>query len=131
MALLNTLIPNFNRAPARAGTDSSRPGVRPFYEVKETDEAWGVTVQLPGVSKEGLSITDENGVISIQGERAWKQPSGWTTLYRESGDLPYQLQLRHDNVIDADKAVAELKDGVLRLSLPKAESRKPRKIAIA
>ena len=37
----------------------------------------------------------------------------------------------HDNAVDADKARAELKDGVLRLSLPKAESRKPRKIAIA
>lgn len=132
MALLNTLIPNFSRTPASRQSDqSSKPSVRPLYDVKETDEAWGVTVYLPGVNKEGLSITDENGVLAIQGERSWKQPTGWTSLYRESSDLPYLLTFRHENVIDADKAVAELKDGVLRLSLPKAESRKPRKIAIA
>jgi HSP20 family protein len=129
MSLLDSIAPSTNRSPASRGTDQT-PALRPTYDVKETDEAFGVTVQLPGVTKEKLTITDENGVLSIEGERAWKQPSGWTSLYRESSELPYRLRLTHENAIDADKAVAELKDGVLRLSLPKAESRKPRKIAI-
>jgi HSP20 family molecular chaperone IbpA len=51
-------------------------------------------------------------------------------VYRESTDSPYELVLAHDNLVDTDKVVAELKDGVLRVSLPKHEAVKPRKIAV-
>ncbi|HEY9156176.1 MAG TPA: Hsp20/alpha crystallin family protein, partial [Opitutaceae bacterium] len=78
-----------------------------------------------------LNITDENGTLTIRGERAWKQPSEWAPVYRESGESAFSVSFYHDNVVDADKAQAELKDGVLTLSLPKSEARKPRKIAIA
>jgi HSP20 family protein len=131
MPLFNSLITNLSRSPASRETAANRPSRKPLYDVKETDEAWGLTVYLPGVTKEGLTITDEDGTLKIQGERNWKQPEGWTSLYRETSELPYLLELDHDNAIDPDKAVADLKDGVLRVSLPKAESRKPRKIAVA
>jgi HSP20 family protein len=130
MALLNSIIPSLTRSPAQSERANAVPGVRPVYDIKETDDAWGVTAQLPGATKNSLNITDENGVLTLRAERSWKQPAGWTSLYRESTDLPFELTLRHDGVIDADKAHAELKDGILRLSLPKAEARKPRKIAI-
>lgn len=130
MALLNSLLPSIGRAPARQDQTNNTPTLRPLYEVKETVDSWGLTAHLPGVAKNDLTITDEDGSLTIQAQRSWKQPSGWTVLYRESADLPYELTLRHDGSIDADKARAELKDGVLHLSLPKAEARKPRKIAI-
>lgn len=131
MPLLNSLLPSLTRsAPARDAEGTRTPGVRPVYDIKEADEAWAVTAYLPGVAKDDLSITDENGVLTIRANRSWKQPTGWTSLYRESSDLPFELTLRHDQAVDADKARADLKDGVLRLSLPKAEARKPRKIAI-
>jgi HSP20 family protein len=134
MSLFNTLIPVFSRSPFARNDGEQRetaaPGIRPAYEVKETDDAWGLTVHLPGVAKNGLNITDENGVLTIRGERAWKQPQGWTLLYRESSDAAFELSLQHENAIDADKIHAELNDGVLRVSLPKAEARKPRKIAV-
>src|SRR5262249_17491307 len=101
------------------------------YEIKETDDAFGVTVQLPGVAKDGLELTAEAGQVRIVGRRAWKQPESWTTLYRESVDAPFELLLTHDNAIDVEKVHAELSDGVLRVSLPKPEASKPRKIAIS
>jgi HSP20 family protein len=132
MALLNSILPAFGRSAATAAQQAdSAPAVRPVYQVTENADAWALTVQLPGVNKEGLTITDEDGVLTIRGERAWKQPSGWTSLYRESTELPYALHLAHENEFDADQAKAEIRDGVLRLSLPKTESRKPRKIAVA
>jgi HSP20 family molecular chaperone IbpA len=87
-------------------------------------------VHLPGVAKDGLEITAEEGQLRIVGRRSWKQPKDWTVLYRESADLPYELTLAHDNAIDVDKTVAELRDGILRVSLPKTEAVKPRKIAV-
>jgi HSP20 family molecular chaperone IbpA len=135
MSLINTLIPSLNWLPARPQRSSSQadlgPTVKPLYEIKETDEAYGVTVYLPGVTKDGLEITAEAGEFRIVGRRAWKQPEGWTALYRESADAPYELVLTHDNAINADKVAAELRDGVLRVSLPKAEALKPRKIAVS
>jgi HSP20 family protein len=129
MSIFNNLIPSLARNEPAANGDLSH-SVKPAYEIKETPEAFGVTVHLPGVTKDGLDITAEEGRIQIVGRRAWKQPEGWTTLHRETVDVPYALVLTHDNAVDAEKIVAELRDGVLRVSLPKHEALKPRKIAV-
>jgi len=135
MTLLNTLIPALNRTPAARNHDEHRPAdlgqtVKPAYEIKETPEAWGLTAYLPGVAKDGLEITAEEGELRVVGRRSWKQPEGWTSLYRESADLPFELVLAHDNAVNVDQIAAELRDGVLRVSLPKHEAIKPRKIAV-
>jgi HSP20 family molecular chaperone IbpA len=135
MSLINTLIPTLARFPVPRERSASQadigPTVKPLHEIKETDEAYGVTVYLPGVTKDTLEITAEAGEFRIVGRRAWTRPDGWTALYRESDDAPYELVLTHENAIDADKIAAELRDGVLRVSLPKAEAFKPRKIAVS
>ncbi|HEX2100830.1 MAG TPA: Hsp20/alpha crystallin family protein [Candidatus Synoicihabitans sp.] len=134
MSLFNSLIPAFNRTPAatRNGQEGDLgPTIRPYYNVKETDEAFGLTVHLPGVGKDGLEITAEDNSLRIVGRRTWQRPEGWTSLFRESSDAAYELVLSHEHAIDVDKIHAELRDGVLRLSLPKAEAIKPRKISVA
>ena len=132
MSLLNTLLPNRTRPVGQPNTSATdvAPSVKPVFEVKESPEAWGVTVQRPGVNKEGLELTAEEGHLRIVGRRAWRQPEGWTALYRETADAPYELVLTHDNAINLDAVAAELTDGVLRVSLPKHEALKPRKIAV-
>jgi HSP20 family protein len=128
-----SLFNHLSSAPTRQNTGDRAnlgPTLKPEYEVKETQEGYGLTVYLPGVTKEGLELTVENGQVSIVGRRAWKQPEGWSSLYRESADAAFQLVLTHDNAVDADKVAAQLQDGVLRVSLPKTEAVKPRKIAV-
>jgi len=137
--LFNQIVPRLSRtlgrqaAPAPASAQTGEPTftLKPAYEIKETAEAWGLTVNLPGVAKDGLELTAEEGLITIRGRRTWKQPEGWTPLYRESVEAPYELILEHDNTVNADGIHAELKDGVLRASLPKAEAVKPRKITVS
>lgn len=132
MSLIQSLIPSLSRTPVRRENGATAaPTVKPVFEIKETDDAYGVTVHVPGVTKEGLELTAEDGQFRIVGRRAWKQPEGWTALYRESADAAYELVLTHDNAIDAEKIAAELRDGVLRVSLPKHEALKPRKIAVS
>jgi HSP20 family molecular chaperone IbpA len=112
-------------------SDGIGASVKPVYGVNEAKEAFELTVYLPGVAKDGVEITAENDQLRIVGRRAWKQPEGWTALYRESPSVPFELVLDHDNAVQLEKIRAELVDGVLRLSLPKAEAIKPRKIAVA
>jgi HSP20 family molecular chaperone IbpA len=131
MSLLSTLIPAHRRSSHTNGDSADHiQTVRPAYEVHETTEAWGVTVHLPGVAKDGLELTAEEGQLRILGRRAWKQPEGWTSLHRETADAPFELVLTHDNVVNLDAIAAELSDGVLRVSLPKHEAVKPRRIAV-
>ena len=132
MSLFTNLAPSLARSPARSEPASpAEPTIKPAYEIKETDDAYGLTVYLPGVAKDAVEITTDEGQLRIFGRRAWRQPEGWTSLYRESAEAPFELVLAHDNLIDAGKVVAELKDGVLRVSLPKHEAAKPRKIAVS
>jgi HSP20 family molecular chaperone IbpA len=129
MSIFNQLIRPFGRAETN-GAGQPEFTVKPAYQITQTPEAWSLTTHLPGVTKEGLEVTAEDGQLTIRGRRSWRQPEGWTSLYRESYDAPFELALTHDNTVDAGKIQAELKDGVLRVSLPKAEALKPRKIAV-
>jgi HSP20 family protein len=136
MNLLNTLMPNLTRRPVVQAAGATPvadlgPTRRPRYEVAEKTEAFGLTVELPGVTKDGLELTAEEGLFRVVGRPAWKRPENWTTLHRETEDLPFLLELTHDNAIDVDKIHAEFTDGILRVSLPKHEAIKPRRIAVA
>lgn len=123
MSLLNTLI---------NPTQSERkPTLRPSYEITETETGYALTVFLPGVAKADLEVSDEEGNLRIAGKRSTPRPEKATVLHREISDYGYELVLAHDGTVDAGRITAELKDGVLALTLPKAESAKPRKIAVA
>jgi HSP20 family protein len=127
MSFLNTLIPTRNSSCEGACAVESR---KPHYEVTETEASYDVTVYLPGVAKEGLEITDEAGELTIIGKRA-ARPEGRTLLHREALDADFKLVVTHDETVDSEKIVAELRDGVLQLKLAKAESAKPRKVVVA
>jgi HSP20 family protein len=128
MSFINTLTQAGNGSCQARESAQVR---RPFYEITETDTAFSLEVSLPGVSKEGLEITDEGGALTITGKRTSRLPEGLEVLHRESTDASFELVLTHDNTIEAEKAEAELRDGVLRLKIAKAESAKPRKITVS
>jgi HSP20 family protein len=127
MSFLNTLIPTRSGSCEGACAVESR---RPHYEVTETEGSYDLTVYLPGVAKEGLEITDEAGELTITGKRT-ARPEGRTLLRREALDADFKLVVTHDETVDSEKIVAELRDGVLQLKLVKAESAKPRKVVVA
>lgn len=134
MSLLSNLVPSLSRnsAPATSGQPASDlgPTVKPAYELTENADGYGLVVYLPGVSHDGLELQADAESLTVIGRRSWKQPEGWTSLYRESDDSVYELTLTHDNIIDLDKVQAELRDGVLRVALAKTASVKPRKIEV-
>jgi HSP20 family protein len=134
MSLFNTLIPSLTRTPTAPAADAANnlgATVKPAYEIKEAADAFAVTVFLPGVAKDGLELTADDGEFRVVGRRAWQQPAEWTSLHRETSLAPFELVLTHDNFIATDKIAAELRDGVLTVTLPKHEAVKPRKIAVS
>jgi HSP20 family protein len=88
-------------------------------------------IELPGVAKEEIKISLEEDLLTIKGElKASKLPEGarWIRSERSSGEFFRTMQLPHP--VKADAVSAELVNGVLMITLPKAEEARPREIGI-
>jgi HSP20 family molecular chaperone IbpA len=132
MSFFNELIPSRHVARTRRnGAESDERFVTPAYDFKQAGDAYGLEVFVPGVAKDAVEIHIEQGELVITARRNWKAPEGWTELFRETADVDYRLRVELNDTVDADKINAELENGVLRVTLPKAEALKPRKIDVA
>ena len=102
----------------------------PPANIREEQDAYLLELEMPGVPKNGLEITVENNQLTIVGHRGDVQPQG-EVVYRESRQGDYRRAFELDPSINTSNIQAKIEQGVLRLTLPKAESIKPRKIAVA
>ena len=102
----------------------------PPANIREEHDAYLLELEMPGVSKSGIEVTVENNELTIVGHRADAEPQG-EVVYRESRRGDYRRAFEIDASIDTGKIVAKMEQGILRLTLPKAESLKPRKITVA
>jgi len=101
----------------------------PLANILETKDGYVLEAEMPGISKDGLELTVENGELTIYGRRATAEPKG-REVYRESRGFDYRRSFELDPSIDTANITAKIDQGVLTLHLPKAESVKPRKIAV-
>lgn len=131
MSLLNQLIPNRGNSAARQNGAATERFLVPAYDWKEAGDAFGLEVFVPGTTKDAVEVQVEKGELIITARRRWKAPESWTEIFRESVDADYQLRLNLNETVAVDKINAELENGVLRVTLPKVEEFKPRKIEIA
>ena len=104
---------------------------RPAYDVSENGDDFNVRVNLPGVSREGVDISIEEEVLSITGTRTKTAAEGWRPLRRELPDSDFRLDLRLNVAVNESKIKAKVADGILDLTLPKADEVKPRKIKVS
>jgi HSP20 family protein len=101
----------------------------PLANIFETKDGYVLEAEMPGVNKEGLEVTVENNELTLVGKRS-VAPMSAELVYRESRDLDYKRVFDLDPSIDSGKITAKIENGVVTLTLPKAESVKPRKIAV-
>ena len=101
----------------------------PPANIREEHDAYLLELEMPGVAKGGIEVTVENNQLTIVGHRVDTEPQG-EVVYRESRRGDYRRTFEIDTSIDTAKIVAKMEQGILRLTLPKAESLKPRKIAV-
>ena len=118
-----------NNQAVKANQAAERRYLAPEVNIFETKDAYVLEAEMPGVSKEGLEITLEGSVLTLVGHRSDQTPTG-EAVYRESRPVDYRRVFELDPAIDADKINARVDQGVLTLTLPKAERVKPRKIAV-
>ena len=117
------------QAPAVEQT-SARRVFAPRVDILETEDAIVVLADMPGVDESGVDITMERNVLTLKGTVNCSKPEGFKSAHSEYGVGDYERVFTLPNEIDRDNVQATIKQGVLRLTLPKSKSSLQKKVAV-
>ena len=101
-----------------------------IVDVVEDDSGITLLADMPGVSKESLEIKVENDALSIEGTVSAATPQALEATYAEIRVPRYRRSFTLSRELDAGRIEAQLKDGVLKLRIPKQEQAKPQRISV-
>lgn len=130
---LDNLLEGFFRPLRRRAENGAAAGAVPAMDVTERDNEYVIRMDMPGVNREDIDITLAEGVLTVSGEvkRQHEEKAGDRLIREERCYGKLSRSVRLGSHIDDKKVSASYKDGVLELTLPKAEEMKPKKITIA
>ena len=129
MAKLDVTKREAETPAATAGTQDI-PVFSPRVDVSETTEAVILVADMPGVDETSVSVDLDKNVLTVAGRFGLHTPEGYTLMYQEYGSGNYERSFTLGNEIDRSGIEAKVKDGVLRLTLPKAQEAQPRRITV-
>jgi HSP20 family protein len=118
--------------PMRWMEEEASQGLIPRLDVTERENEYVVEAEMPGIKREDIDITLENGVLTISGEsRSEKEEKEGERVIRQERQYgKYVRSLRLGTEVDEKNVKANYKNGILELVLPKAEQVKPKKINV-
>lgn len=113
--------------------ETTKPGRSyvPYADIYETEEALQLVLEVPGVAREHLNISLENDQLRIEGQIDFSKYDGMEPVYTEYNVGHYTRDFTLGNKIDREGISAQLEDGVLTLTLPKAREAQARRIEIS
>ena len=123
------IVPQQEQQLSTENRPQSPPFATPVVDIESTPEGYLLHAEMPGVNKEGIEVSVENGDLILTGRRRPVEVSG-ELLYRESWPNDFRRVYELDPSIDTTRIKARIEAGVLTVSLPKAESVKPRRIEL-
>ena len=104
--------------------------IKPHYKVKTEEHAYELGVVLPGVSREDVDVSLEDGRLRVIGKPHREVPETWTAVREELTRGTYRLDLRLHEDIDTEAISAKVEQGILSLRLPLREQVRPRLIKV-
>jgi HSP20 family molecular chaperone IbpA len=133
---MNSQLPTSGRQanPSAPTTDDAQrreqPYVVPPVDVFENESGITLLADLPGVSRDRLGVRVDGENLVIEATADTPQPDGMQLVYGEAQYPSYRRQFTLSRELDASRIEASLKDGVLKLSIPKLEEAKPRRVEV-
>jgi HSP20 family protein len=106
-----------------------RAYVAPYVDIETTESGYVLYAEMPGVSRDGIEVTVEDGELVLAGHRQPAAVNG-QLIHRETRPLSFRRVYELDPSVDAGKITARIDQGILTVTLPKAESVKPRRIEL-
>ncbi|MFN3075680.1 MAG: Hsp20/alpha crystallin family protein [Alphaproteobacteria bacterium] len=111
-------------------TTRTRPVAMALADIYETEDSLTVMVDMPGVATEGIDVTLDKHVLTINGRRVPGVPEGVALVQAEYREADYQRSFTLSEAVDKDRIEAVMRDGVLTLTLPKASPVPTRSISV-
>jgi HSP20 family protein len=107
-----------------------QPHVVPPVDVFENESGITLLADLPGVSRERLGVRVDGETLIVEGKAETPAPQGMELVYSEAEYPSFRRSFTLSRELDAARIEASLKDGVLRLTIPKTEEARPRRIEV-
>lgn len=92
---------------------------RPRIDIHEADDAFVLLADMPGADESTTEVLVEKNILTLKGETDLFAPEGFVPVHRESGQRYYERLIRLPEEVDAAKLEATVKNGVLKVILPK------------
>lgn len=128
---INKIFDNFFRGGLFEDDEMVQSAWTPSVDIAEKNDSYSVKVELPGVKKDDVKITLQDNVLTIRGEKKQEKESNDQNYHRvERSYGMFQRSFTLPTSVKADKIDAEYRDGILAISLPKAEEAKPKQIEV-
>jgi len=105
--------------------------LRPAVDVYENGHSITLLADLPGVAEDALGLEVDGRTLTIQGDIHIDMPRRMESMHADVRSTRYERAFTLSNELDTDNIEAALKDGVLRVSIPKREEVRPRRIEIS
>jgi HSP20 family protein len=103
---------------------------RPAMDLVAYEDRVELVADLPGLSREDIELRVADGVLTVRAERALEVPEDGRVVRRERSARSFQRSFALGDEVDVDAIAASMRDGVLRITLPKSERARPRQIEV-
>jgi HSP20 family protein len=124
----------FDDAFAREGVASGTNGSAGFQSlpvnVWETPEGYQAALLAPGLDEQSINVTVHDDTLAIEGELKFSVPEGARPVWQEFGPSKFRRSLRLGSAVDPARVEAMFRNGLLLITMPKAEHAKPRQIRV-
>jgi HSP20 family molecular chaperone IbpA len=130
---MSTEVTESQAAPTpERGRESTRgvPVFRPLADIRDSGQGAILTLDMPGVGRDDVEIELERRVLTIRGRGRLTAPEGYRLLFAEYREGDYERVFTLSEAIDEAAIRAEMSNGVLTLTLPRAEAARPKRIEV-
>lgn len=127
---MSITTPSTQKSPGVSQETEERAFLLPRVDIVETEDTVLLEAEMPGVDESGIDVTVERNVLTIRGSVQPPQMEGYTLAYSEYEIGNYEREFTLSQDIDREHIEATVKDGVLRLTLPKSNAAGTHKISV-
>lgn len=113
------------------GLETTGRGSRLTVNIFENGDDLVLFAEIPGVKKEDVQIEIKDNLLRLSGRRSFEYPKDASIHRVERRNIEFDRSVKLPIRVDVDRVKAEYKDGILKISLPRAEADKPRLVAVA
>ena len=121
------------KRPVQSSEESTAPVnlFVPTTDIFETEDSLNVLVEMPGVEKGNVEISVKDRILTIEGRIDFQKYAGMNPVYTEYNIGNFHRRFSLSNKVDSSKIRAEMRDGLLTLTIPKSEEAKAHKIEVS